>query len=279
MQRVTFLGGRVLTNAPWVNFLFYGNWPEPEVNATREALRDFVGGLAGSPWLRIMSTYANNAGVPATSTVNLGCVASRVLFFFLWFFWGGFPAFFVASLHPTPPAHVTVPWLHRFTMFLNSSDYSTSPSESDLVNVVMRATANWPSSGDIYVVLASADVQLPDPLICASTCGGRSTVDSPNGGSNKLLLVYLNSLDRCPEQCASNRDWSPRTGTTVDSLVDAFAQQLVDTITNPDLDGWVTDDGRGVASLCSQSYGPDLYRVSPSAFANVRCVAWASSPV
>lgn len=229
MQRVTFLGGRVLTNAPWVNFLFYGNWSEPEVNATREALRDFVGGLAGSPWLRIMSTYANNAGVPATSTVNLG-----------------------------------------FTMFLNSSDYSTSPSESDLVNVVMRATANWPSSGDIYVVLASADVQLPNPLICASTCGGRSTVDSPNGGSNKLLLVYLNSLDRCPEQCASNRDWSPRTGTTVDSLVDAFAQQLVDTITNPDLDGWVTDDGRGVASLCSQSYGPDLYRVSPSAFANVR---------
>ena len=69
-SKIRYNGGPVMLGTNHVYYIFYGNWQNQF--AAQTTITDFTVTLGGSPYLRINTTYHDNAGTPLTANLLWG---------------------------------------------------------------------------------------------------------------------------------------------------------------------------------------------------------------
>ena len=147
--------------------------------------------------------------------------------------------------------------------------YSLGKSLSDLqveqviTNAIGGGSLPMDPNG-VYFVLASADV-LQTAGFCSSFCSYH--VDSYVNGQTLKFIFVGNPATQCLSWCAP-QTISPNNLPGVDAMVSAATHELVESVTDPQLDGWFFPDGNESADECAWTFGNE-YSLSNGSKANM----------
>lgn len=142
----------------------------------------------------------------------------------------------------------------------------TSLTEGDIALVVKSALSSGAlpmSTNAVYFVLTSADVTMAG--FCNGFCGWHQ-----HGTilGNNIKYSFIGNPTQCPKSCAPYSP-SPNADVATDGMASILAHELEETLTDPDLDGWVDPGYQENADKCAWKYGA-TYQTSSGAYANMR---------
>lgn len=129
-------------------------------------------------------------------------------------------------------------------------------SDADIRTIVARAIIDKKLPTDpngVYFVLTSSDVS--NYGFCSEFCGWHS-YSLINGVYIKYSFV--GNSERCLSSCASQY-LSPNNNPGADGMVSVVAHELVEAVTDPNLDAWYDKNGEENADKCSWSFGNTYY--------------------
>jgi hypothetical protein len=250
---IEYHGGPVMSNSLGVNIylIWYGNWSSDPLAQT--IVTDFLSNLGGSPYFNINTTYFDYGA-------------------------GG-----------VDPVRNRVNYMGSIT---DNYSYGAALTDNDVGNVVQNAVVSGKFPLDqngVYFVLTSADVDETSGL-CTTYCAWHGyqplTIQAPFGRSSRspssvnLVVGYAGATGaRCPSGCSAQFPLTPNGDTTGDTMVDAVAHELSESVTDPFETGWIdypipgrsTNPNSGVENgdLCVFTYSP--YFPAPNgSFYNVK---------
>jgi hypothetical protein len=135
--------------------------------------------------------------------------------------------------------------------------------------VVSKAitSAQLPADANgIYVVLSSADVKESSGFV-TKYCGWhtRGTIAATTIRYAFVGDPTTQGLGACAAQTAT----SPNANPGIDAMVSVLAHEIVETVTDPDLNAWYDSTGYENADKCSWTYGV-TYKAANGALANMK---------
>lgn len=211
-------GGPVMGGAPDVHLIWYGNWNQAnnsDTAAGKTIVRDFMSNVGGSPWMKINTRGGGYTGTGSTAMTGN---VGRVIE-------GTFG-------------------------YLNGK---TRLTDANIATVVSQyvATQGGASTNAIYFVLTSSDVTASSGF-CTQYCGWhtKGTV----GGVANVKYSFVGNANRCLASCAP-QTVSPNGNAGVDGLVSVLAHELVETLSDPQLNAWYDASGAENADKCAWTFG------------------------
>jgi hypothetical protein len=129
----------------------------------------------------------------------------------------------------------------------------TRLTDSNIATVVSQyvATQGGASTNAIYFVLTSSDVTASSGF-CTQYCGWhtKGTV----GGVANVKYSFVGNANRCLAGCAP-QSVSPNGNAGVDGTVSVLAHELVETLSDPQLNAWYDSAGAENADKCAWTFG------------------------
>jgi hypothetical protein len=223
-NQINYHGGPIMPGTVHIYFIWYGNWtngPKKSDSQTTVNLIDILygasGGLGGSPYAKINSTYGD-----PTHQVS-----------------GNFS--------------LTRSTVDNYSKGKSLSDTGTN----SVLAVVTRAISNGSLPKDtngIYFVLTSSDVNETSGF-CSIYCGWHD--HRTILGSDIKYAFVGNPDRCSGTTCERQRTASPNGDTGADGMASIMAHETEEAISDPDLNAWwQTSSGFENADLCAWKWGP-----------------------
>ncbi len=236
---IQYHGGPVMNTTQAVNvyLIWYGNWSGDTL--AQSIVTDFVSNVGGSPYFNINTTYYDyGAGGP-------------------------------------DPVRNRVNYAGSIT---DSYSYGAALTDNDVGNIAQNAVVSGKFPLDqngVYFVLTSADVDETSGL-CTTYCAFHGfqplTIQAPFGRSQRspssvnLVVGFAGATGaRCPYHCSAQGPVTPNDDPTGDTMVDAVAHELSESVTDPLATGWInaplspkSNNYSGIENgdLCVFTYNP-----------------------
>jgi hypothetical protein len=228
---ILYNGGHILSGAIPVYFIYYGNWTA-DLQGSLSLLEDFTQHVAGTPWLSVVTAYQEKDGTRASDQVYF---AGRS-------------------------------W--------DSYSHGSSLSTGDIFSIVSGAIARGDlplTPAGVYFVVTSPDVA--EESYCKSSAAWHfyGNLHDPQGQTVWIEHGFIGHPNACPNFWPDYASPSTNDDPAGDAMVNAFAHELVETITDPFSDAWF--DSRGIfggemGDKCEFSFNP-TFPMSNGARGNV----------
>jgi len=145
-----------------------------------------------------------------------------------------------------------------------SAGTTLSTNNNSLQGVVARAinTGGLPLNANaVYFVLATSEVTATTgtAAYCSQFCGfhAHTTINGVD-----IKYAFIGNPDRCPSACEPQFPVSPNQNPAADAMVNVMAHELVESISDPDLNAWFDSAGQENADKCVFKYGPVQFDAS-----------------
>lgn len=117
----------------------------------------------------------------------------------------------------------------------------------------------------VYFVLTSSDVTVTSGF-CTRYCGWHTygTISGTN-----VKYSFVGNAARCLNSCAP-QSTSPNGNPGVDGMLSVIAHELVETISDPNLNAWYDSSGAENADKCAWTFGGSQYQVANGSWANMK---------
>jgi hypothetical protein len=214
--QILYHGGPVMLGTNNVYVVYYGSFT---VTAT-SIIDNFLGNLGGSGAFNVNTTYYNAQGEHISGSLSYS------------------------------------PSTHTYT-----DDYSqghrvhTSFPTTELHGVLQAGHLPTDANG-IYVLITSPDVTVPAGFYCGFHTHSTSIV---NGTDIKYAMIpepHAPTYQLCSGNVEIFNDTtSPNDDIGADSVTDTAIHEISETVTDPDLNAWFTNNGLEVGDLCNFVYG------------------------
>jgi len=218
---ITYHGGPVLT-APKVYKIYYGSWSNPCAatnNSTAGVVNNLFANINTSAWYRTNTSYYSiTAGTLAKNYSNNSLVL------------GG-------CVNVNAPAA--------------SLDYVGGTQVSDVALAQIAANGWVPTSQDIYFVLTSSDVNVSG--FKTSFCGYHGILPTSSATAQYSFVGDSAANSGCTSSIISSL--SPNANPTADAMVSVIAHELVETVSDPQLNAWYDGAGYENADKCAWIFG------------------------
>lgn len=139
-----------------------------------------------------------------------------------------------------------------------SAGTTLSTNDGSLQGVVARAinSGRLPLNPNaIYFVLTTSEVNATSgsAAFCTQFCGfhNHTTINGVD-----IKYAFVGNPDRCPSACEPQFPKSPNNSPAADAMVNVMAHELVETMSDPDLNAWFDGSGNENADKCAFKYGP-----------------------
>lgn len=132
--------------------------------------------------------------------------------------------------------------------------YGRTLSDEDVQSLVGDAMMRGlgVDASALYVVLTGADIALSSGL-CSQYCGWHTTATLMNA---TIRFGVVGDSGRCPSSCATvTYATAPNGDVTADAMASILMHEVVEMLTDPDLDAWYDIQGLENADKCSWRYG------------------------
>jgi hypothetical protein len=236
LSAITSHGGPVMSGAPDIHLIWYGNWNQANGsdNAGGQAIvSDFMNSVSGSNWMKI------NTATAVTTKGYTGSGGTAVT--------GN-----VATVHSTNFGYLSG---------------KTRLTDANIATVVSNyvSTHGGATTNAIYFVLTSSDVTASSGF-CTQYCGWhtKGTV----GGVANVKYSFVGNANRCLSGCAA-QTISPNGNAGVDGMVSVLAHELVETLSDPQLNAWYDASGAENADKCAWTFGGAQQQAANGSFYNV----------
>jgi hypothetical protein len=126
-------------------------------------------------------------------------------------------------------------------------------SDSQIRSAVSTAITSGALPKDpkaVYFVLTSSDVNATSGF-CTQYCGWHSHASI--GGAD-IKYAFVGNPDRCPNAC-SVQTVGPNGNAGADGMASIIAHELVEAVTDPDLNAWYDRNGEENADKCAWTFG------------------------
>jgi len=233
--QILYHGGPIMNLSNSVYVIYYGSF----ASTTQPIINAFLVGLSGSPQYGVNTTY----GTPVLNTI---------------------PPNFAF----TPPSSAPVNGVSGSAFFDNYSQGTSLPT-SNIPKVVANAMAGGlpANQNGVYLVVTSPDVKISG--FCNSFCAyHNSSASIVNGMHIRYALIPDPSqkCSACNGGIAVYKDMvTPNLDMGADTITDDIMHELSETVTDPDISAWYTQNGAEVADLCNYVYEtsafPSVYTV------------------
>jgi hypothetical protein len=148
----------------------------------------------------------------------------------------------------------------------DSYSRGTALSDANIQDIVADQISNgMPADPNaVYFVLTSADVNETSGF-CTQYCGWHThgTIAGVD-----IKYSFIGNPDRCPSACSVQTTTSPNGNPGADGMASIIAHELVETVTDPDLNAWYDTRGRENADKCAWTFGA-TYTVGNGSKANM----------
>jgi hypothetical protein len=156
-----------------------------------------------------------------------------------------------------------------------TDDYSRGKNltESSIRGIVSDAITSGRLPKDkngVYFVLTSPEVY--EDGFCGPTQGFCGWHTSATLAGLDIKFSFVGGAAQCPNVCTRERSRSPNDNPGADGMASIFAHELIETVTDPDLNAWYDKNGEENADKCAWTFG-DIYTAPNGTGANVR---WGS---
>ena len=225
-QPMSYHNNQSVLTGPLNNYnLFIGDYSDPTGNQTEHLLNYFSSHIGGSSWLNILSKYyqiENHVKTPISNS-----------FIF--------------------KKAVKQPWQGSNNIIVNSEYYFISAILTALNSGALPLDTNA-----MYSIFFRGDVQLsiPGKRWLHDFCGFHFAF-TLNHVPKPIIVTVVGdpSVSTDPNAGNCQRTISPNKNIGADSMIDLFAYEIADTITNPINPAWYNSKGQGVAGACAGNYG------------------------
>lgn len=214
---ISYHGGPVMTdpNGANVYYIWYGNWAG---DTTPEILSRMMGGVTGSAWYNINTTYYGGSKANPTYVTNKVKLAGSVA---------------------------------------DAYSQGNALSDAQIQQVVTDSIGSGRLPKDangVYFVLTSPDVTATSGF-CTAYCGWHNHA-SILGSDIKYSFVG-NASAQCPNSCIADQALtaSPNGNPGADGMASVLMHELVETISDPDLNAWYDLIGQENADKCAWKFG------------------------
>lgn len=230
-NQILYHGGPVMNMSNTVYVIYYGTG---FAATTQPIINDFLTGLSGSAQYGVNQTY--NAG-------------------------------------PSTPA---IPPTYTFAVssdYIYSDNYSQGSqlSNSSIPKIVANAINHGLSynANGVYLVLTSPDVKISG--FCNSFCAYHNDTNTSLSSGASVHIRYAlipDPTQRC-NSCNGGiavygDSVTPNGDIGADTMTDDITHELSETVTDPDISAWYTQNGAENADLCNYVYGTTQSGVSPA---------------
>jgi hypothetical protein len=150
----------------------------------------------------------------------------------------------------------------------NNYSYGTTLSDSQVRAVVTDSIQGGQLPADpnaVYFVLTSADVNESSGF-CTQYCGWHSNTVFNNVD---IKYSFVGNAQRCPNACAAQTTKSPNGNVGADAMASIIAHELVEAVTDPDLNAWYDKRGYENADKCAWKFGT-TYTAAGGSLANMK---------
>lgn len=116
----------------------------------------------------------------------------------------------------------------------------------------------------VYFVLTSQDVTATSGF-CTQYCGWHAHASI---AGVDIKYAFVGNPARCPTSC-SEQSTGPNGSDGADGMASIIAHELVEAVTDPDLNGWYDSRGYENADKCAWTWGT-TYKAANGALANMK---------
>lgn len=194
-------------------------------------VEDFVANVGATPWYKIQTTYRQG-----TNRVTSPAVSTSI------------------SLTKS---------------YTTSAYLGNDLSDNDIASIISDAVQGGHLPSDtqgIYIVLTSEEVDATSGF-CSDYCGWHSFMTV---GGTDLKFGFVGNSARCPRSCSAvTAATSPNNNLGADGIVSILAHELVETVTDPFMDGYFDGFGYENADKCAWTFGR-IYQATPGKYANMK---------
>lgn len=230
LPAITWHGGPVMSGAPAVHLIWYGNWNQANGSDTpggQQIIRDLVYGLSGSNYLTINKGYTGSGGsvvsgvLGTTQEANVGYI---------------------------------------------SGSRAKRLRDSDIQSIVTSyiGTHGGAQSNAVYFVLTSSDVNETSGF-CTQYCGWHTQATI---NATSVKYSFVGNANRCLSGCAA-QSVGPNGNAGVDGMASVLAHELEETLSDPQLNAWYDSQGAENADKCAWTFGSAQGQASNGAFYNL----------
>jgi hypothetical protein len=225
-----------MLGTPTAYFIWYGTWND----SSESIVTQFVKDLGGSPWYSTMTSYYDSHGTSVSNAVAYGGSTTDA---------------------------------YSRGKSLKGSDIQAIVKDAITSNRLTK------SANAVYMVVTASDVNVADDApdstghvnaFCTDYCGWHThaTIDSTD---IKYAFIGNGSFCSVKSQClwSSNLTKSPNENVAADTMVSVVAHELVESVSDPDLDGWSNPKATENGDLCAWKSGT-TYPAANGSTANVR---------
>lgn len=225
--QILYHGGPVMNLSNSVYVIYYGIFP----STTQPIINDFLVGLSGSAPYSVNHTYNNpTASNPTPIPLNY--------------------AFVAPGANPTSNPSGSVYW--------DSYSLGAQVGTSDIGKIVTHAiAAGLPADQNgIYLVITAPDVKISG--FCSSYCAWHNTSTAIYSGRHIRFALIPDPSQKCTGCNGGIAVYgdtvTPNGDMGADTMTDDIMHELSETVTDPDISAWYTQNGAEVGDLCNYVY-------------------------
>lgn len=181
---------------------------------------------------------------------------------------GGSPYLKINSTYADSQGRAVTGDVHYAGSATDSYSRGKSLSDSDIELVVASALSSGAlptTTNAVYFVLTSADVRMAG--FCNGFCGWH-TNGSGSVLGNHIKYSFIGNPAQCPSSCSPYSP-SPNGDVATDGMASILAHELEESLTDPELNGWVDSGSQENGDKCAWKFG-QTYLTDTGAKANMR---------
>lgn len=142
---------------------------------------------------------------------------------------------------------------------------SDSKIRTIVTNSISKLAGGIADPNGIYFVLTSSNVSVSSGF-CSRYCGWHT---SSTISGKSIKYSFVGNAARCLSGCAA-QTISPNGNPGVDGMLSVIAHELVETISDPNLNAWYDSTGAENADKCAWTFGGATYTVANGSKANMK---------
>ena len=225
--QMIYHGGPVMNLSNSVYVIYYGTFPA----TTQPIINDFLIGLSGSPQYGVNHTY-NNPTAPNPMPIPLNY------------------AFVKPSAQPATNPSGSVYW--------DSYSLGSQLGTSDIARIVTHAFATGlpVDQNGVYLVVTAPDVKISG--FCSSYCAWHNTSTAIYSGLHIRYALIPDPSQKCTGCNGGIAVYgdtvTPNGDMGADTMTDDIIHELSETVTDPDISAWYTQNGAEDGDLCNYVY-------------------------